>query len=73
MCQWKEWKKPKTKVRNLMGLGVPKQQAYKWGNSRKKYWGIAKSPIPLRTLTNSYWESRRLKSLYVRYSQLRQT
>jgi RNA-directed DNA polymerase len=54
MCQWKEWKKPKTKVRKLIGLGAPKEKAYEWGNSRKKYWRIA-------------------KSLYVRYSQLRQT
>lgn len=73
MCQWKEWKKPKTKVRKLIGLGIPKEKAYEWGNSRKKYWRIARSPILQKTLTNSYWEMRGLKSLYVRYSQLRQT
>jgi RNA-directed DNA polymerase len=73
MCQWKEWKKPKTKVRKLIGLGVSREKAYEWGNSRKKYWRIAKSPILQRTLTNSYWSSQGLKSLYVRYSQLRQT
>lgn len=73
MCQWKEWKKPKTKVRKLIGLGVPKGKAYEWGNSRKKYWRIAASPILQRTLTNSYWEKRGLKSLYTRYLQLRQT
>lgn len=71
MCQWKEWKKQKTKVRKFIGLSTPKQKAYEWGDSRKKYWRI--SPILQRTLTNSYWEMRGLESLYVRYSQLRQT
>jgi len=73
MCQWKEWKKPKTKVRKLLGLGIPKEKAYEWGNSRKKYWRVAKSPILQRTLSNSYWSLKGLKSLYLRYLQLRQT
>jgi RNA-directed DNA polymerase len=37
MCLWKNWKKPETKIRNLIRLGVPKQKAYEWGNSRKGY------------------------------------
>ncbi len=36
MCEWKQWKKPKTRVRKLIGLGVPDYKAYEWGNSRKK-------------------------------------
>ncbi|WP_259463534.1 group II intron reverse transcriptase/maturase [Geobacillus stearothermophilus] len=35
MCQWKEWKLPRTRVRKLQSLGVPKQKAYEWGNTRK--------------------------------------
>ncbi|MDQ0247949.1 group II intron reverse transcriptase/maturase [Bacillus fengqiuensis] len=73
MCIWKEWKKPKTRMRKLIGLGIPKKQAYEWGNSRKKYWRIAHSPILDRTLGRSYWSSRGLKSLYQRYESLRQT
>lgn len=73
MCQWKEWKKPKTKVRKLIGLGIPIEKAYEWGNSRKKYWRVSKSPILQRTLSNSYWSLKGLESLYSRYSQLRQT
>ncbi|EQB94809.1 RNA-directed DNA polymerase, partial [Geobacillus sp. A8] len=45
MCQWKEWKLPRTRVRKLQSLGVPKQKAYEWGNTRKKYWRVAASPI----------------------------
>lgn len=38
MCIWKQWKKPKTKVRNLIKLGVPKDLALQAGNSRRGYW-----------------------------------
>ncbi len=38
MCIWKQWKKPRTKVRNLMKMGVPKDLAWKAGNSRRGYW-----------------------------------
>lgn len=71
MCIWKNWKKPKTKVRKLIGLGVPPGKAYEWGNSRKSYWRISKSPIMHKSLGNSYWNSRGLKSLLSRYETLR--
>lgn len=71
VCQWKNWKNPSTKVRNLIRLGVPKGKAYEWGNSRKSYWRISKSPILHRTLGNSYWNSQGLKSLISRYETLR--
>ena len=73
MCQWKEWKLPRTRVRKLQSLGVPKQKAYEWGNTRKKYWRVVASPILHKALGNSYWESQGLKSLYQRYESLRQT
>lgn len=72
MCMWKNWKKPSTKVRKLIGLGVWKGKAYEWGNSRKGYWRISKSPILHTTLGNSYWSSQGLKSLLSRYKALRQ-
>ena len=73
MIEWKQWKTPKTRVRKLKGLGVAPNKAYEWGNSRKKYWRIASSPILHKTLDNSYWSNRGLKSLYQRYDFLRQT
>ena len=72
MCLWKNWKKPKTKIRNLIQLGVPQWQAYEWGNTRKSYWRISNSPILHRTLGNSYWRNQGLKSLEARYENLRQ-
>ncbi|EON70225.1 Retron-type reverse transcriptase [Lysinibacillus sphaericus OT4b.31] len=71
MCLWKNWKKPRTRVRNLIRLKVPYGKAYEWGNTRKGYWRISKSPILHRTLGNSYWNGQGLKSLQVRYETLR--
>lgn len=71
MCIWKNWKKPSTKVRKLIGLDIPKGKAYEWGNSRKSYWRISKSPILHIALGNSYWSSQGLKSLIARYETLR--
>lgn len=71
MCLWKEWKLPRTKVRKLIALGTPKQKAHEWGNTRRKYWRIACSPILHRALDNQYWISNGLKSLTDRYKLLR--
>ena len=40
MCIWKQWKKPKTKIRNLLKMGVPKDLAWQAGNSRRGYWFV---------------------------------
>ncbi|MEG1191302.1 MAG: reverse transcriptase domain-containing protein [Oscillospiraceae bacterium] len=52
MYIWKQWKKPRTKVQNLQKLGIAKEQAYQWGNSRLGYWRIAGSPVLTRSITN---------------------
>lgn len=71
MCLWKQWKKPKTKVKRLISLGVPKEKALEWGNTRKGYWRVAGSPILEQPLNNQYWKSSGLVSLKDRYNNLR--
>lgn len=73
MCLWNQWKLPRTKVKRLIALGTPKGKAYEWGNSRKGYWRISKSPVLHRTLDNRFFESNQLKSLAKRYDSLRST
>jgi group II intron reverse transcriptase/maturase len=50
MCIWKAWKRPRTRVANLIRCGVPKQKAYEWGNTSKGYWHIANSWIATRAM-----------------------
>ena len=62
-CIWKQWKRVKTKSRNLIKLGVPKYKAYEYANTRKGYWRISNSPILETTLNNKYFKSIGLMSL----------
>ena len=43
MCIWKQWKKPKTKMRNLLKLGVSNDLAMQAANSRRGYWFVTHS------------------------------
>lgn len=38
LCIWKQWKKPITKFRNLVKMGIPEKYAYMAAYSRKMYW-----------------------------------
>ena len=49
---WKQWKNPRTRVKNLVKLGMPQWQAYRNGNSRKGYWAVAGSGILKKTITD---------------------
>lgn len=39
---WKQWKNPRTRVRNLEKLGIAHRDAMLCGNARKKYWHMSK-------------------------------
>ena len=51
MVIWKQWKRIKTKLTNLVKLGVKKSKAWEWANTRKSYWHIANSFIVSTTIT----------------------
>ena len=50
MCIWKSWKKPRTRVKNLILCGIERRQAYQWGYTSKGYWRIADSWILARAI-----------------------
>ena len=52
MYIWKQWKKPKTKLKNLMKLGVPEYYAHMAANSRRGYWFTANTGAVTRGITN---------------------
>ena len=49
---WKQWKKPKTKRKNLMKLGVPEYYAHMAANSRRGYWFTVNTGAVTRGITN---------------------
>ena len=52
MVIWKQWKRIRTRLRNLIKLGIAKYKAWEYANTRKGYWRIAKSPILNTSITN---------------------
>jgi len=43
MCYWKQLRRPRTKVRNLLALGTSKWQAIRTGCSSKGYWHLSRT------------------------------
>ncbi len=72
MYIWKQWKKPKTRVKNLRKLGIPAEQAYQWGNSRKGYWRIAGSQVLNCSITNEKLALAGYYDFPAQYERLRQ-
>ena len=69
ICQWKSWKRTKTRVRQLFKLGASKQKSYEWGNSSKGYCRVSHSPILQTTMNNSYFIKRGLRGFSNTYDQ----
>jgi len=70
MCYWKQWKKVRTKYRNLMKLGATKQKSWEYANTRKSYWRTAMCPILQTTITNNRLEKAGLISLFEQYMKV---
>ncbi len=52
MVIWKQWKRVRTRCKNLIILGISKSKAYMFSNTRKSYWRTAKSPILSTSVSN---------------------
>lgn len=60
---WHQWKKPRARYRNMMALGIQRDQAWQWSYSGKKTWRMSGSAPLHRTLDNAYWRAQGLVSL----------
>lgn len=70
-CQWKQWKRVRTRYRELRRFGLPAWKVHELANGRKGPWRMAGGPLN-SVLTNAYWRSQDLISLVTRYHQIRQ-
>jgi group II intron reverse transcriptase/maturase len=70
MCIWKQWKKVKTRYKNLRKLGLSHQKALEYANTRKGYWRISSSPILSTTLSNQFFINLGYKSLSAQYNKI---
>jgi len=63
MAYWRQWRKPRTKVRSLMKLGVHVQSAVACGITSKGPWRSSKTPGIQQALSNDYLKAEGLASL----------
>lgn len=63
MAYWRQWRKPRTKVRNLMTRGVHVQAAVACGITSKGPWRSSKTPGINQALSNNYLKSQGLYAL----------
>lgn len=66
----KQWKRPETKKRNLVALGLAAEWATHISGSRKKYWRLSNTHQMNKALGLAYWQEQGLISLVERYDVL---
>jgi len=71
MCYLKQWRKPRTRIRNLIKLGVPQRLAISIGLSSKGYYRLAKTKAVQLGLTNKWLKAQGLVSLNEQWVKLR--
>jgi group II intron reverse transcriptase/maturase len=72
LCLWQQWKRIRTRIRELRALGLKEHQALEIANTRKGVWRTSHTPHLHKALGIAYWQSQGLKSLTQRYNDIRQ-
>jgi RNA-directed DNA polymerase len=70
MCYWKQWRRARKRIGELIKLGSSKYQAILTGLSRKGYWHLAKTLSTNCGLSNAYLEKQGLVSLRTLWIQI---
>jgi len=63
MCYWKQWRRPRTKIRNLLKLGTSLKIAIDVGLSRKGPWRLARTMATQTGMTNQWLKDQGLLSV----------
>jgi RNA-directed DNA polymerase len=63
MCYWKQWRRPRTRIRNLLALGTSKRHAILTGISRKGYWRLSRTLATQTGMTNEWLAQQGLLSI----------
>lgn len=72
LCRWHQWKRVRTRIRELRALGLKEHEVFEIANTRKGAWGTTKTPQLHKALGKAYWLAQGLKSLTQKYFDIRQ-
>ena len=70
LCLWRQWRRVRTRYRELRRLGVPERNAHVLANTRSGPWRIAGGALN-RFFNAAFWRQQGLESVKERYHQLR--
>ncbi len=70
MCIWKMWKRPRSKMKYLMKLGVPAYYAHMAANSRRGYWFTSATSTVNRALSKEILVRKGFYDLADAYQQM---
>jgi len=60
MCYWKQWRWPRTKIKNLLDLGVSLKSAIQHGCSSNSYWQMSRTPVINQAISNAWLQEQGL-------------
>jgi hypothetical protein len=63
MCYWKQWRWARTKIKNLLALGVSLKSAIQHGVSSNSYWQMSRTPVINQAVSNAWLKERGLLSV----------
>jgi RNA-directed DNA polymerase len=70
-CVWRQWRRVRTRYRELRALGLSENIVGYMANTRKGPWRIAQSPPLQQGLDGAFWKTHGLLDLQERYQLLR--
>ncbi|MFT3719609.1 group II intron reverse transcriptase/maturase [Pseudorhodoferax sp.] len=63
MCYWKQWRWARTKIRNLLALGVSLKSAIQHGVSSNSYWQMSRTQVIQQAVSNAWLKEQGLLSV----------
>ena len=63
MAYWRQWRKPRTRIGNMIKLGAPTKWAVTCGMTSKGPWRSSKTPGIQKALSNEFLKAKGLFSL----------
>jgi len=70
MCYWKQWRRARKRIGELIKLGSARYQAIRTGLSRKSYWHLAKTLSTNMGLSKAFLEKQGLVSIRTLWIQI---
>jgi RNA-directed DNA polymerase len=68
---WKQWGRPRTRRRNLLKLGIGRDEVHMASRSRKGHWRMSHNSLVQRAMTNAWLEKQGVPSLRKQWESIR--